>query len=91
MQEATRVSVPRYDTVAVFLHWVVAMAILIQLALGWWMIELPKSPPGLRAGWFNVDKSIGVTIGDAPVRSVGGTTRRRSADAAATRQAERVG
>jgi cytochrome b561 len=27
------------------------------------MTELPKSPPGLRAGWFNVHKSIGMTLG----------------------------
>src|SRR5881396_4073041 len=27
------------------------------------MLDLPKSPPGLRARWFNVHKSIGLTIG----------------------------
>ena len=26
------------------------------------MLDLPKSPPGLRAGWFNWHKSIGLTI-----------------------------
>ena len=54
---------PRYDAVAIGFHWVVAALVLAQLALGWWMIELPKSPAGLRAGWFNVHKSIGITIG----------------------------
>lgn len=56
-------SEPRYGGVAIALHWLVAALVLGQLALGWWMIDLPKSPPGLRAGWFNVHKSIGLTIG----------------------------
>jgi cytochrome b561 len=52
----------RYGRVAVLLHWLVAVALLGQLTLGWWMVGLPKSPPGLRAGWFNLHKSIGLTI-----------------------------
>src|SRR5512133_917374 len=51
-----------YTRVAIALHWVLAAALFAQLALGWWMIDLPKSPAGLRAGWFNVHKSIGITI-----------------------------
>ena len=47
----------------IILHWIIGMAILTQLALGYWMTELPKTPPGLRAGWFNVHKSVGITIG----------------------------
>lgn len=53
----------RYATTAVVLHWLIALGILAQIALGWWMIDLPKSPPGLRAGWFNLHKSIGITVG----------------------------
>ena len=52
-----------YSSVAVLLHWTLAVALIGQLALGWWMLDLPKSPPGLRAGWFNLHKSIGITIG----------------------------
>jgi YVTN family beta-propeller protein len=52
----------RYDRVAVALHWLVAVAVLAQLTLGWWMLDLPKDPPGLRAGWFNLHKSIGLTV-----------------------------
>ena len=51
-----------YSRFAVALHWLLAAALFAQLALGWWMIDLPKSPPGLRAGWFNVHKSVGLTI-----------------------------
>ena len=52
-----------YTRIAVTLHWLIAAAVLAQIALGWWMIEIPKSPPGVRAGWFNIHKSIGITIG----------------------------
>lgn len=51
-----------YDKVAVALHWAIALLLLLQIALGWWMLGIPKSPPGLRAGWFNLHKSIGLTL-----------------------------
>jgi cytochrome b561 len=47
---------------SMLLHWLLAVAVLAQLALGWWMLDIPKSPPGLRAGWFNLHKSIGLTV-----------------------------
>ena len=53
----------RYGRVAMALHWGIALLALFQIGLGWWMLDLPKSPAGLRAGWFNVHKSIGITIG----------------------------
>lgn len=53
---------PRYTRTAVVLHWLVAALVFGQLALGWWMIGLPERPPGLQAGWFNLHKSIGLTI-----------------------------
>ena len=31
----------RYTRVAVLLHWVIALGVLGQIALGWWMIEIP--------------------------------------------------
>ena len=55
-------AVVRYSRTAIALHWILAAAVIAQLALGWWMLDIPKSPPGLRAGWFNVHKSIGMTI-----------------------------
>ena len=54
---------PAYDPVAITLHWLIALAVIGQIALGLGMIEIPKSPPGVRAYWFNVHKSIGMTIG----------------------------
>jgi cytochrome b561 len=55
-------AVIRYSRAAIALHWILAFALFAQLALGWWMLGLPKSPAGLRAGWFNLHKSIGLTI-----------------------------
>jgi cytochrome b561 len=53
----------RYGRVAMALHWAIALLALFQIGLGWWMIDIPKSPPGLRADWFNLHKSFGITIG----------------------------
>ncbi len=52
-----------YGRVAIGLHWLLVLAVFYQLALGLWMIDLPKVPVGLRAGWFNWHKSIGLVIG----------------------------
>src|SRR5690348_10813477 len=52
----------RYDRTSMALHWLIGAAVLAQLALGAWMLGLPKAPPGLRAGWFNVHKSLGLAI-----------------------------
>jgi cytochrome b561 len=52
----------RYTPTAIVLHWLIAAAVLAQISLGLWMIGIPKSPPGVRAWWFNLHKSIGITI-----------------------------
>jgi cytochrome b561 len=52
-----------YDRVAVALHWMLAIAIIGQITLGLWMVDIPKLPAGVRASWFNLHKSIGMTIG----------------------------
>lgn len=52
----------RYHGVAIALHWLVAALVFGQLALGWWMIGLPDLPRGIQAPWFNLHKSIGLTI-----------------------------
>src|SRR5262249_37908848 len=53
----------RYGRVAMALHWAIALLALFQVGLGWWMLDLPKSPPGLRAGWVNLHNATGITIG----------------------------
>jgi cytochrome b561 len=62
-REMHRVSADTYSRTAIVLHWAIAALVLAQIALGWWMIDIPKDPPGIRAGWFNVHKSIGITAG----------------------------
>ena len=51
-----------YDRTSMALHWIVGLAIFAQFALGWWMLDVPKDPPGVRAWWFNLHKSIGITL-----------------------------
>ena len=53
----------RYTRTAIVLHWLIAIAVFAQVGLGLWMIGIQKSPPGILAYWFNVHKSIGLTIG----------------------------
>ena len=52
----------RYTRTAIALHWLVALAVIVQFCWGWWMQGIPKQPPGLRADAFNLHKSIGLTI-----------------------------
>ena len=44
------------------LHWLIAVGVIAQFTWGWWMQEIPKSPPGVRADAFNFHKSIGLTL-----------------------------
>lgn len=52
---------PRYTGVAIALHWVIALAILGMIALGWFMGDLPDSDPR-KQSLFQLHKSIGITI-----------------------------
>jgi cytochrome b561 len=51
-----------YTTVAVVLHWLVAAVLVAQFTWGWWMQQIPKQPPGLRADAFNLHKSVGLVL-----------------------------
>jgi cytochrome b561 len=52
----------RYHNFAIFLHWLLAIGVFVMIGLGWYMSDIPKGTPE-RAFWFNLHKSIGVTIG----------------------------
>jgi len=54
---------PRYTRIAITLHWILAIGLFYQLVLGVWMQDIPKTPPGIRAEWFNWHKSIGIVLG----------------------------
>lgn len=51
---------PRYTTVAIVLHWLIAAAILFQIILGWRMGDGPKGATTYAI--FQLHKSIGITI-----------------------------
>jgi cytochrome b561 len=57
-----RASEARYTRTAIVLHWAVALLVVVQFAWGWWMQEIPKSPPGVRADAFNLHKSLGLML-----------------------------
>jgi cytochrome b561 len=59
---ADNIGVRRYDTVAIALHWLVAIGVFVMIGLGWYMTEIPKGTPA-RAFYFNLHKSIGLTVG----------------------------
>lgn len=50
---------PRYDPVAVTLHWLIACAIIIMIALGLLMEDLPIS---IRFDAYAFHKSLGITV-----------------------------
>jgi len=52
----------RYTRFAVALHWLVAAILIAQFSWGWWMQQIPKQPPGLRADAFNLHKSVGLVL-----------------------------
>lgn len=57
----------KYDRVQIILHWLIAVIILAMIALGLYMVELPKQselPEGeesVRAFYFLLHKSLGLT------------------------------
>ena len=58
----------RYDRVQIILHWLIAIALFAMIGLGLFMVELPKKhelPPGeesVRAFYFLMHKSMGITL-----------------------------
>jgi len=57
-----RPRVDRYTRTAIALHWLIAVAVIVQFCWGWWMQGVPKQPPGMRADMFNLHKSFGLSI-----------------------------
>lgn len=55
------VSTTSYNNVAQALHWLIGLAIVGMLALGWIMSDLPNSDPD-KFALFQLHKSIGITI-----------------------------
>ena len=51
----------RYSTVAVVLHWAIALLILGQIAGGWFMEDLPNASP-IKFDLYQLHKSFGISI-----------------------------
>ena len=58
----------RYNQGQIILHWLIAAMIFFMIGLGLWMVglpresELPPSQESVRAFWFLLHKSMGITI-----------------------------
>jgi cytochrome b561 len=51
----------KYRPTAIWLHWIIGIALLGQLGLGLYMHELPKQTPE-RTWFYNLHKSTGLTL-----------------------------
>lgn len=51
----------KYRPSAIWLHWIVGLALIGQIGLGLYMVDIPKQTPD-RAWFFNLHKSIGLTL-----------------------------
>jgi len=54
-------SADRYGVVYRFLHWIMALLILVMIGIGAYMTELAKEDP-LRAQLYSMHKAVGVTL-----------------------------
>lgn len=52
----------RYTRTTILLHWVIALLIIALIALGYYMVDIPRNTPD-RAYYFNLHKSLGVVVG----------------------------
>lgn len=55
---------PRYTVVAILLHWLIALAILANIGIGWWMHRAIESADtrATAIAVFQIHKSIGLTV-----------------------------
>ena len=51
-----------YNTAAIILHWLIALAIIVQVLLGWWMNEWVPDHSAVQAQIKTVHVSLGITI-----------------------------
>jgi len=52
----------RYSRTAVFLHWLLVLALLAQVGFGWFLGDVPRGTPE-RTVYVNLHKSTGILIG----------------------------
>ncbi len=54
-------AVEHYTTVAIVLHWLIALLLFGQIAFGWFLDTVPRGTP-LRGFYVNLHKSTGLTL-----------------------------
>ena len=59
---ASPTSAHGYDRMAIALHWLVAVALVAQVLLGWYVHDIPRGTPA-RGFWINIHKSSGLLLG----------------------------
>src|SRR3954468_20861586 len=52
----------RYTSVAIVLHWLIALCLFGQIAFGWFLETIPRGTP-LRGPYVNIHKSTGIILG----------------------------
>ena len=52
----------RYTGTAVFMHWLLALLLLSQIAFGWYLQQIPRGTPD-RTVFVNMHKSFGMVLG----------------------------
>lgn len=52
----------RYSGTAIFLHWLLVLALLAQIGFGWFLEDVPRGTPA-RTVYVNLHKSTGILIG----------------------------
>lgn len=61
LSQGAHAPAPRYAGAMIALHWLIAVGIIGLLALGLYMVGLPKGLP-LKATLLNLHKSVGLTV-----------------------------
>jgi cytochrome b561 len=61
VKHATDAGAPRYAGSLIALHWLIALGIVGLLAVGFYMVGLPKGLP-VKATLINLHKSLGLTV-----------------------------
>lgn len=62
LRTESRAQAERYTSVAVLLHWLIALCLFGQIAFGWYLETIPRGTP-LRGPYVNLHKSTGIILG----------------------------
>ncbi len=61
-QHSAAAQIDRYSATAMVLHWLIALAVIMQILFGWYLEAVPRGSPE-RTVFVNLHKSTGLCIG----------------------------